>query len=192
MGVDFRQQALSRITCRTSTASDMPCGRFELSGGNCMLWRGWLPTGAMGQGAKVVQDRAVRLVRVRAAPQRSVSVRLRAPAVHGRRPFVHGLLREGCVDALHRRHVGVAAAVDCRGGADRSDLWDCGGGAKGSGVGRRFLTISRADCKTAGVVGAGRHVVWRSLLRLQQAREINRSAQTDRPDATTRRCRLAD
>lgn len=40
-------------------------------------------------GAKLVQEQGVRLVQVRAAPQRSVSIGHWASAVHGRRPFVH-------------------------------------------------------------------------------------------------------
>jgi hypothetical protein len=40
-------------------------------------------------GAKLVQVFALRLVRVRAAPQRSARIRQRASAVHGRRAFVH-------------------------------------------------------------------------------------------------------
>ncbi|WP_407673190.1 hypothetical protein [Paraburkholderia sediminicola] len=42
------------------------------------------------RGAKLVQERSVRLVQVRAAPQRSVSVGQRASAVHGRCAVVHG------------------------------------------------------------------------------------------------------
>ncbi|CAE6707851.1 hypothetical protein R75461_01428 [Paraburkholderia nemoris] len=42
------------------------------------------------RGAKLVQEWGVRLVQVRAAPQRSVSIGQRASAVHGRCAFVHG------------------------------------------------------------------------------------------------------
>ena len=42
------------------------------------------------RGAKLVQERGVRLVQVRAAPQRSVLIGQRASAVHGRCAFVHG------------------------------------------------------------------------------------------------------
>lgn len=40
MGVDFRQQGLSRMTCRLCTARHMPCRNFDLKSAKCVLRRG--------------------------------------------------------------------------------------------------------------------------------------------------------
>lgn len=173
MGVDFRQQALSRITCRTSIASDMPCGAMRPVRPERRNWHAVARPGAGGaragrqgrgnarQGAKVVQDRAARLVRVRVAPQRSAPVRQRAPAVHGRRPFVHALCATidpaRAAELAHVDHAACMTRRACRGSRLRkrrrskgySGRWQrCWGG----GVGWRCVTISRPDRKTAGAV----------------------------------------
>jgi hypothetical protein len=92
MGIDFSQQGLSRMTCRSCTASHVPCGNFDSNRIGSAPRRGCARGGGARSRAKAVQDRGRRLVRVRAAPQRSARIRQRASAVHGRRAFVHAPL----------------------------------------------------------------------------------------------------
>ena len=47
MGVDFRQQGLSRMTCRLCTARHMPCGHFDWQSAECALRRGGCTTSVM-------------------------------------------------------------------------------------------------------------------------------------------------
>jgi hypothetical protein len=84
-------------------------------------------------GAKLVQDRTMRLVQVRAAPQRSVRIRQRASTVHLRRAFVHAPSRyTGDILAFSPPLIVEEAQIG-------EILWGGGRGVEGGGpVARRF------------------------------------------------------
>ena len=73
------------MTCRSCTARHMPSSNFDLKS----VPRVMRHVSYAQRRAKLVQGSGLRLVQVRVAPQRSVSIGQRASAVHGRCPFVH-------------------------------------------------------------------------------------------------------